>query len=232
MVLKKIKNFILDLIFPIKCLSCGKEGSYLCSDCLNLIPLNKNFFCPVCQKLTKNGEVCENCKNKNSLDGLFFAFSYKNEIVKKVISKAKYEFVKEALYPLTNLLIDLIKESDLNLKPDLVIPIPLYIKKERYRGFNQSEVIAKILSENFSWQISTNILKRIKKTKSQTELSKRERKENVKNAFKVFNPFLIKNKNIILIDDIYTTGATLEEAAKTLKKAGAKSVWAITLAKD
>ncbi|MGC9048762.1 MAG: ComF family protein [Patescibacteria group bacterium] len=232
--LKKIKNFILDLIFPIKCLNCGKEGNYLCPDCLKSIPLTDKFICPGCRRPSKNGATCQECQNKIYLDGLIFALDYKNHLVKKAIIKSKYNFIKNLIYSLAKPLTKLINNTELykTLNPDLVIPIPLHKRRLLYRGFNQSEILAKILCQKFSWPLTNNILKRIKSTRSQTNLSSQKRWENIKDAFRVTDSKLIKNKNVVLIDDVFTTGATLEEAAKTLKKAGAKTVWAITLAKD
>lgn len=230
----KIKNFILDLILPIECLGCGKEGTYLCSHCLETIPLTNKFICPNCQRPSKNGATCQDCQNKTYLDGLIFAVDYKNPLIRKSFIKLKYSFVKELIYLLAKPLVKLFENTGLNqtINPDLVIPIPLHKERFLYRGFNQSEILARILCQKFSWQLSNGILKKIKSTRSQTELKSQERQTNIKDAFKVIDPKSIKNKNIVLIDDIFTTGATLEEAAKTLKRAGAKTVWAITLAKD
>lgn len=277
--LSQIKRQILDLIFPIECLNCGQKGVYLCQNCLNSIPLTDYFICPSCHRASKNGATCQKCQNKTYLDGLIFATNYKNPLVKKIILNLKYNLVKDLVKPLADLLIKLINNSNFKkeIKPDLVIPIPLYKRKFLKRGFNQTEILARILCQEFSWPLAINILKRIKSTHSQTELKKEKRWINIKNAFAVTEPKIVKNKGffpqgklwtlisaascgvlnpvlsalarktknsvfdftrsldnkiIFLIDDIYTTGATLEEAAKTLKKAGAKIVWAITIARD
>jgi ComF family protein len=231
---KQIKRSILDLIFPIECLGCGKEEFYLCPDCLKLLPLTEKFVCPNCQRPSKNGATCLRCRNKTYLDGLIFALDYKNSLVRKAIIKSKYNFIKDLIYLLAEPLVKLIENTEIkqNLNPDLVIPIPLHKKRLLYRGFNQSEILAQILCQKFSWPLAIDILKKVKSTRSQADLKAQDRLTNIKNAFKVMDQNLVKNKNIILIDDVFTTGATLNEAAKVLKKAGAKTVWAITLAKD
>ena len=93
----QVKKRLLDLIFPIECLNCGREGVYLCQKCLNSIPLTNRFTCPVCHQISKNGATCRSCRNKTYLDGLIFAVDYKNRLVRKAIIKSKYDFVKK--YP-------------------------------------------------------------------------------------------------------------------------------------
>ena len=112
----------------------------------------------------------------------------------------------------------------------ILIPIPLSDKKKKKRGFNQSEEIAKIISEVTKIETDFNCIIKVKDNKSQTELTRKERIENVKNTFKIIKN--IKNKNILLLDDVYTTGSTMEECAKTLKSAGANKVWGITIARE
>jgi len=115
---------------------------------------------------------------------------------------------------------------------DLIIPVPLHWKKEFIRGFNQSALIGNYISRKLNKKMVQNVLVKSKNTVSQTELSAEERKENVKGSFKVKNCDIIKNKIILLIDDVYTTGATLEECKKILLKRGAKKVIILTVAKS
>lgn len=113
-----------------------------------------------------------------------------------------------------------------------LLPVPLARKKLAQRGFNQSELLADIIAENGDFEVIKNAIIRSKNTKSQTTLNKEDRKSNMLNAFSALKPELIKGKNIILIDDVATTGSTLQELAKTLKKAGAKKIAAFTLARE
>jgi len=113
----------------------------------------------------------------------------------------------------------------------MIVPIPLYRRKLKERGFNQAELLARIISKYFNIKLNKNNLKRIKSTQSQTKLSANERIKNVKGVFKVKNGKEFWEKNILLVDDIYTTGATVEEAAKILKRAKAKEIYVFVLAR-
>ena len=113
----------------------------------------------------------------------------------------------------------------------LIIPVPLHIKRLRQRGFNQSLILAQSLAKKWQIPVNFSLLKRHKFTLTQTGLNKDERKQNIKGAFEVNNKKIISGKNIILVDDVYTTGATINECAKTLIKAGAQKVTVLTLAR-
>ena len=115
-------------------------------------------------------------------------------------------------------------------KEALLVPIPLHKNRERKRGFNQAKLIARHLSERLGLELAENVLKKTKATRPQIELRAEERRKNLTGAFAVSDPQKIQNKIILLLDDVKTTGTTLEEAAVVLKQAGAKRVWAITVA--
>jgi competence protein ComFC len=230
-----LKNFLLDLFFPKFCLSCQREGNYLCEDCSATIDILYWCFC-LCEKPQRIPEAgkCRSCQKK-SLNGLYFAASYKDNLVKKLIHKFKYDpYVKELALPLDSLIIthfNLIQKNFATEKT-LLIPIPLSKKKLKRRGFNQSEEIAKELSKNLGIPLSSDILVKVKETLSQMELSKEEREQNIKGVFEIKNAEKIKGKEIMLVDDVYTTGSTMEEAARVLKQAGAREVWGITVARE
>lgn len=222
----KIKQ-LLNLFFPKQCINCNREGSFLCEDCFSLIEINNFQYC-LCEKLEKNNK-CENCKNKY-LDKVFSATSFKNKIVKKAIHKLKYSHIKELSIPLAYLIIKHLQAIDCQIDNNFfLVPVPLSDKKKRMRGFNQSEEIAKIISEVTGLPL-LNCVKKIKETRSQTEMTKDQRQENVRNVFLINRN--VENKNIILIDDVYTTGATMEEVAKKLKESKANIVWGITVARE
>lgn len=234
----KIKDFFLDLLFPKICLGCQKEGSYLCHFCLEKIPLTDKFVCPVCGKISLYGRTCKNCQKKIYLNGLITATSYKNPIVNQAIKLLKYKYVKDLAKPLAKIMIKLIKNSQFlinnfsqPISSFLVIPIPLHQKKYLRRGFNQAELLAKEIANEFGLNLKTDLLIKIKKTKDQVDLEKEKRLVNIKDAFVVKNKKEIKDKIIFIIDDVTTTGSTINEAAKVLKKSGAKEVWGIVIAK-
>lgn len=237
MKINKNKNFLIDLFFPKFCFNCGKEGEYLCSDCLALIDILEEQYCLVCGKRVIDGKTCLRCRSKTKIDGLYFAVSYQNKLIKKLISQFKYKpFIKDLSKILASLIITHFYLSNkldfLVSEKSILAPVPLTRKKLKLRGFNQSVEIAKELSLLLKISLVSNALIKIKNTQPQIELSKEERKENIKGAFLCKNVERIKDKKIFLIDDVFTTGATMEECAKVLKSAGAREVWAITVARE
>jgi ComF family protein len=237
----KIENIFYDCLYPIFCLNCGKFISnenkhYLCVDCFKTIPIYSALFCPVCFKRISIIKKCHH-NNKSYLDFLGCATDYENEPVKNLIHEFKYNFVKEIKITLGDFLINywLKISSDLEINPKeiYVIPIPLSSKRYNWRGFNQSEELAKIFADYFNFPLLTNVLIRQKNTLPQAQLTKKERLFNLIDAFKIKNDSksLIKNKTIILVDDVYTSGATLQQAAKVLKQNDAKKIIGLVVAK-
>jgi ComF family protein len=233
--MNKIRSFFLDLLFPKRCLGCGKSDTYLCPDCFNKIQIIPNKFCFFCKKISWQGKICLEHKPSVYLDRIISATEYRNPLIRDLIKSFKYHYVQELAEPLSLLLVETLKSFDLELKASdyLIIPVPLHGRKLRHRGFNQAELLAKIVANYFNLPIEANILKRIVPTSPQANIKNVEkRKTNLQNIFEV-NPDSgsIKEKTIILIDDVATTGATLIEAAKVLKSNGAKEIWALTVAK-
>lgn len=220
---------IWDILFPKKCINCGREGQYLCEDCLSLIEINPFNYC-LCEKLEKRNK-CKNCQDR-SLDKILSATSFKNKIVKEAIHKFKYGYIEELSVPLSLLILNHLQAIDCQIDKNFVIvPVPIHIKKKRRRGFNQSEEIAKIISSSTTIPLSTTLIK-TKETKPQMELSRAERIENIKDCFRIKDKNEIKNKTILLIDDVYTTGTTMDQCAKTLKENGAREVWGLTITRE
>ncbi len=230
-------NFIQDLIFPVFCQNCQKEGEYLCPDCLDLIDIPPLNFCPFCSppRQSLDGKTCPGHQKEKHLDGLFFAASYENPLVKKLIAAFKYPpYVKNLAKTLASLVLRRLQflEQELAIQNSALIPVPLHKKRQKQRGYNQSEEIAKELALTFKAPLLKDVLIKTKAIQPQMELSKEERKENIKSAFSIKSAEDIKGKKIFLIDDVFTTGSTVEECAKILKEAGAQEVWAITIARD
>ena len=244
--MEKIKNFFLNLFFPKFCFNCQKEGDYLCPDCQSLLEISQYQYC-LCQKPKRlfQGGKCQTCHSKK-LDGLYFAISYQNPLIKELIQKFKYKpFIKELAKTLSNLIITHfqlldnkpnfvypVREEKFSNRADFILlPIPLNEKRQKERGFNQAEEIAKELAKFLKLQVLNDALFKIKSTLPQVELAAEARKENIRDAFLVKNRKAIKNKKILLVDDVYTTGSTMEEAARVLKEAGVKEVWGIVVAR-
>jgi len=233
--MQRIKNFLLDIFFPKICFGCGREGNYLCQDCQALLEISsfRYCLCRIPKRIFKKGK-CSKCNSKK-LDGLYFALDYKNFLVKELIRNFKYEpFIKELAKPLAFLIITYFQllNNKQNFSDFVLLPIPLSKKRLRWRGFNQAEELTKKLSKFFKIPLISDCLIKIKNTPSQTELSEEERKENIKGVFSLRNQNQIFGKKILLVDDVYTTGSTLEEAARILKRAGAKEVWGVVVARE
>ena len=233
-----MKKFILDLLFPINCLKCNQEGKFVCSACFEKIPLNE-----------KNIKL-----NKDSvLDKLIIASNYNYPLIKEAIHKYKYDFVKELAKPLGQLMVKKLNQE--NIKNSILIPIPLHPKRLRWRGFNQADLLAQQINQELNIPIINNLLIRSKYTQPQAKIENaQQRKENIKQAFglnpqevwhnqvgtfetkvPLDRPDLYLNnlstKTLILIDDISTTGATLEQCAQALKPLKPKEIWGLVIAK-
>jgi len=246
MKLKKFRHFILDTLFPIQCVACDKNDCWICEDCLNKISLKNQQVCPICkQRATPNGKTCFDCQEKYALDGLLVASFYRKHrhktVLLKLIHYYKYRFISNLQKPLGKILLKAILNSSLHL-PDFIVPIPLHPRRLRWRGFNQAELLANYLSKNltpsFEITLGKNIILRNKYTQPQMKIHHRKyRLSNLKGAFelnKKSNYFkAIKNKNILLVDDIATTGSTLFECAKILKQQGkVRKVYGVVLARQ
>lgn len=236
----KIKNFILYLLFPRTCFNCAKdlpleEQGFLCKDCLKKLKKPGPFICQRCGLTLKDGGAhCFNCRGtkaklyKCSLIRSALDF---NEPSRALIHGLKYEKYINIAKFLAPLMQKTLLENPQMLEAEYFVPVPIHKKRFKKRGFNQAEVLARELSI-LSDIPYLNALERIKNTKSQTKLTKKERAQNIKEAFICPNPKAVKKKAIILIDDVCTTSATLEECAKVLKKAGAREVYALCATKE
>ena len=236
-------NFILDLVFPISCIGCGcfspqNRREYLCQSCSDRIAIKRRFKCIGCKRNSPLGKTCIECEEYRSIDNLFLISDYKNPLLEKALKVFKYRFVADMAELFRRLLkkyiLWLSKEKNFNLIADnpIIIPMPLYPRRLNWRGFNQAEIIAQFLADLLQQNIQTNILIRIKETKPQADIKQKdERLKNPKNKFKIINASNIKNRNIILVDDICTTGATLNECARLLKEAKARKIVAFVIAR-
>lgn len=235
-----IKKQVLDTLFPIFCLGCKKKGTWICEQCKQNITVRLEQYCPFCiRAITPAGQVCLHCRDSltPALDGLFVASYYHDTILPHAIHTWKYRFLAGIAKPLGQFLVTSLERSAVTL-PDLILPVPLHPRRLRFRGFNQSELLAKELAATLTpglpIPILTGVLIRTRYTRPQMKTdSREERLANLKNAFAIVEgkDELINNKSLWLIDDVATTGTTLEECARALKQAGAKNVYGIVLAR-
>jgi ComF family protein len=213
-----LRSFLYELIFNEKCPICGKQSYWqvapICSDCWAKIkPLEVN-------KITKGAFHKDFWKYISAL----YSYSNYEGTIKEAIHLFKYLQLKRLGKQLGKLLSKIEPPT-----VDILIPVPLHIKKLRKREFNQSAILAKELSKVWKFPLDLDCLLKIKNTKEQTLLTEAERKENLKNAFIATKN--LNNLKVALVDDVVTTGCTLAECAKVLKKIGAHTVYAITLAR-
>ena len=243
----KLKKFLLELFFPSFCLGCQKEGTYLCQDCKAVLEISEYNYC-LCNKnpliisseQKKHGK-CNKCYHKN-LTGLYSALPYKEKpLTRKLIHQFKYQpYIKDLAKTLANLIIEHLiivnKNTDDIWKNSILVPIPLDKNKLKSRRYNQSEELAKELTKVLKIPVISDALIKIKQTAPQMELKKEDREKNLANAFAINKNFvssgLTKFSKVFLVDDVYTTGSTMEECAKILKEAGAKQVWGIAIARE
>lgn len=232
-------RIILDFLFPKTCLSCGKFGSYFCPECTKEIKQTE-LVCPFCERPSLGGVVHSVCKRKFGLDGLWSLGIYEGTL-RIAIQKLKYRWVSEVAKDLIDktieywaknspILLDKIKKDQ--GKSWIVAAVPLHKTRQRWRGFNQSELLAKLFAKKLGLKYE-NTLKRIRNTTPQMKLHASERKRNIRNAFSLFLTanYQLKTTNLLLVDDVWTTGSTLKECCYTLKRGGAKCVWALTIAR-
>ncbi|TSC68419.1 MAG: comF family protein [Parcubacteria group bacterium Gr01-1014_66] len=231
-----LKNFLLDILFPLQCLGCKKEGKILCESCKTTLPMLPPI-CIGCGRMTPDkpplpaGHTCKRCKKETHISVFLSPLPYRHPLVNRLIHEYKYRRIRMLAGVFADLLTRYIASYRIVFpKQTLIIPIPLHPRKQRVRGFNQATLMAHELSIRFSLTIDTQTLTRITATPPQAMLTARLRRENVQHIFSARNTAALRGKNIILVDDVKTTGATLEQAAFVLKKAGAKQIWTVTIA--
>lgn len=170
---------------------------------------------------------------KTKIEKIYCATEYRQDIIKDLIYDYKYKFIKEIKHKLAWIIMKHLEKTGFEKTEDyIIIPVPLHKKRLRWRGFNQSELLAKEIGKYFEIPVKTNVLVRSKYTMPQTlQTDKDERLKNLKGAFECKNPDILQNKHVILVDDVVTTGSTLKECAKTLLANDAKKVSAIAVAK-
>lgn len=228
---------LLDFLFPKKCVGCKKTGSYFCQNCIQDIK-QTDLVCPFCERLSLGGVVHPKCQRKYGLDGLWSLGIY-NPPLKNAIHKLKYRWIKQLSEILVNITLEYWAKYQPflldKIKKDLgqnwvIVPVPLHISRQNWRGFNQSALLGKALSQKTGLSYQDALL-RIRKTKPQVSLKSSDRRQNIKGAFAFTTNYNLPTTNCLLIDDVWTTGSTLKECCYVLKRGGAKHVWALTLAR-
>lgn len=211
----KLFTSILNILFPIECVSCGKLGVFICDDCFSKIKIN-------------NLEYFEN----ECISQVHIASSYHQKTLQTLIHFFKYQFIRDLGNPLSKILINYYLQIGDKLQNPIILPVPLHKIRQRERCFNQSEVLGNFFAKYFKYELNNNLVLRKINTKHQADLNKKDRLKNIKNAFFIKDTEFIKNKNFIIIDDVYTTGSTVLEMAKLLKQNEANEIWVLVIAKN
>ena len=239
--LKIMCQGLKELIYPNICLSCKEKNinssDLVCKKCLIKINFNLPPFCKKCGRqidkkiIIDNKNICFKCRQINfNFDRAWSSCVYEG-VIKDLIHQFKYKSKKSLEKLFSSLLLEFINNYHLDKNEiDIIVPVPLHKKKMREREFNQSEILAKYVSSALNKKMSTNNLIRLKDTPSQTQLDDHMRWKNVQGTFSLKNPLIFKNKSVLIIDDVLTTGATASEIALMLKKADANTVFLLTLA--
>lgn len=245
MILKKLNKIIfkkftwfLDILYPYRCPACKKivNSSGFCELCWKSLIFIEEPCCFVCGKpidtTVSKGLICAEClKVRYYFDRSFSVFVYNDTIAKSIFEFKFYQKLFLGKF-FTNFLYNKIKNFD--EKIDFIIGVPMHYKKLIQRGYNQSVILAVELSKKLNIPHINNLIIKIKDTKAQVKLNSKTRKVNLRHAFKLNNKYksLIKNKNILIVDDVFTTGSTINECSKILKNdACVNRVFAITIAK-
>jgi ComF family protein len=228
---QKSTQSLLNLLFPPRCVVCKASDSWLCQPCLSQIPL---IHRPICQRcgtpLTSSAALCRQCQNHplQFIAGIRSASYFDHNPIRPAIHFLKYRNHQAVAAALAQLLADAYRRFQLNV--EVIVPIPLHTSRLRERGYNQCELLARQLSLSLNLPVNTTSLQRVRHTKSQMTLSAVERHQNLAGAF-ACRDVSLAGRRVLLIDDVCTTGTTLDACAEALAQSGAASVWGLTLAK-
>jgi len=216
-ILQKISGAAKELLFPRKCFFCSKYGDLICADCTALLDVSP---------------VHRPDRGKKYLADIYSACSYENRRAQKIVHALKYDpFIRELAQPMAQIIAGHFALCGENPKDCFLAAVPLAKKRFRERGFNQARALAEELAKIWQIPIAGRCLEKPRGTRRQAELSQSERRNNLRSAFVCPDTASVKNKNIVLIDDVVTTGVTMEECAKVLRRAGAAKVTGVCFAR-
>jgi ComF family protein len=231
---------LLDILFPPRCHFCkafipNASDLHLCAACLEDCSLISSPLCTVCgipfQTEVGEDHTCGGCISQLPRFTAARSATLFDGPVRELIHRFKYNGRVQHCRPLALLTARQIGPFVQSASPDLIIPVPLHVKRLRQRGFNQAVLLGRVLAHEWRLPFSLGNLRRIRWTEPQINLSAAERVANVRGAFSVRDPALLRDKRIILVDDVYTTGSTVAECARVLFKADAAAVCVVTIAR-
>lgn len=210
-------KFLKEVLFPLFCVICDEEGKLVCDVCLESVKKQVVFSCPSCHTINADGTCCEDCKDKSFISKIFSPFSYTDPVISRLVHALKYEYIEEAAHYIKVLIEPFVEQhKDALSSYDAIVSVPLHRRRYAERGFNQADVVARILSEFIGRPIIAP-LSRKKYTRQQMLLSKEQRLKNVSDVF--VSDLRLSYRSILLVDDVYTTGATMQACAAAIKEA-------------
>lgn len=225
---------ILDTLFPIRCLGCKEEGTWACRSCCNRIPIKVEDTCLVCKILSQRGKTCFDCRKSCTLGGVFSFLDYDHFMVKQLLKVSKYGYVQDAMQPLIQTVeshfLSKLELLDIDPRALVFVPVPLHPRRLRDRGFNQAELIARRFAEISGGKFSPAIARRHNRP-PQASLDEFDRGRNIRHNIWCADPEAIQGKFVCIVDDVTTTGSTLDECGRALRAVSAAEVWGIVLAK-
>ena len=219
---------LFDFIYPPTCCNCGKIGYRLCKECIDKIQQIDESFCLICGEIQKKHRVCIRCKKNPPEYYALRSWGVYNGPLRAAIHSLKYQRNLPLGEFLTDHLVNTLRMQKWEI--DLIVPVPLSEKRLKERGFNQADILAKPLSWKTGIPYQNTCIHRVKETSSQVGLTLKDRIINVTNAFEA-DPTHTKSKTILVVDDVATTGSTINACAQSLIQAGARRVYALTLAR-
>ena len=228
--LTRLKGMALDLFFPRWCISCGREGEYICLSCSQSLTRIMPPLCPKCGQPQSRATLCPSCIDwPAEIDVIRAPFQF-DGVIRQAIHQLKYNNLRDMAGLLARLLSDYLATSP--VPGEVLVPVPLHPKRLRERGYNQSFLLARELSKLYGLPLVDDCLFREQTAPPQARTASREeRQHNVARAFTCRDRQL-SDKPVLLIDDVATSGATVDACAAALKSAGAAQVWALVLARD
>ena len=232
------KDAVLDLLFPPHCVICRRLGTWLCQDCQDKIELITPPLClrcglPLAEPAgpSRSRAICVRCQGRTTeLDGLL-AYAFHTDPLRQIIHEFKYRDLRCLARPLGQMMAQgwsALAPSEWEV--DVIVPVPLHPTRQRQRGYNQAALLARELGFHMQRPVVENVLVRSRPTVPQVELSFQERMANIQGAFQCTDSALA-GKRVLLVDDVCTTGATLEAAGAALRRGKVSSIWAYTLAR-
>lgn len=228
----QVINYLKDALFPFFCLACEAEGAVLCNECLNNLAVSGIFCCPGCHVPSEGGAVCAKCIDTSALAGHIALLPYQEtDPVGRLIQALKYNYVEAALDPFEYLVKDFVaRHPALFASIEAIVPVPLHARRYAERGFNQAELIATKVAEALHKPMIP-LLRRDKHTAQQAKLNKVERQKNVHLAFVTDTKIKNAYRSVLLVDDVFTTGSTMQECTRALRAAGVGRVVGFSLAR-